>query len=64
MNDPRAIARAAVGRLGAVLDALANNPSKTNAVLDVEQPLIAAFDALIDEIDSLKRKVAELEQKR
>ena len=64
MNDLRATARAAAARLSAVLKAHAENPSGVNASLDVAQPLVAAFDLLIDEIDALKLQVAELQRAR
>ncbi len=63
MSTPRTTAHAAVDRLSAVLDALANKPSDVNAVLDVTHPLKAAFDSLVDEIDALKREVAELKRR-
>lgn len=62
MNDSRSIAQAAVARLTVVLDALASNPGSINAVLDVEQPLAAAFNAMSDTIDSIKSEIAEIKR--
>lgn len=62
MNDLRATARAAVARLSAVLEARAHSASSVNATLDITQPLVAAFDQLIDEIETLKHQITQLQR--
>jgi hypothetical protein len=64
MNDLRATARAAVNRLSSVVEAREHSAPNLNAALDITQPLMATFDLLIDEIEALKRQVAQLQQTR
>jgi hypothetical protein len=64
MNDLRTIARAAVARLSSVIEARAHSASSANAALDIAQPLVAAFDCLIDKIEALESQVADLKQAR
>lgn len=64
MNDPRAVARAAVARVSTVIEALGEGTQHRNAGLDVRAPLVAAFDLLIDELEALKREISALRAPR